>query len=313
MLMVYLGNMNRGRRSGGYTIVETLIFLAISGALFMSAMTALSGRQGRTEFTNAAREFEIELQDMANDVATGYYANPQLNPGYIRCMDVGPTVVVTATSGSDRQGANRDCIFIGKTVQLGISGATDQFNMIPIAGKRLTVPLIGQDTSNFTESTVKPLGLPPVDVSESKRHPQLTFVCTFYSSGPVTPPSTNPCTMGGVTRTDNFTFMTTFVGINASTQNRDSDDTKVDLLIHPPTSVATINGRTTAAIVGEVERYATASSPSNPSPINPVVNPAGGVYICLNSNSSRQYALLRLGGQGSRFATDLKIESGRCE
>ncbi len=67
--------MNRGNRSTGYTIVETMIFLAVSSLMFISAMILINGRQSRAEFIQAVRVFEANLRDVANDVSTGYYAN----------------------------------------------------------------------------------------------------------------------------------------------------------------------------------------------------------------------------------------------
>lgn len=302
--------MNRGRHSGGYTIVETLIFLAVSGALFISAVTVISGRQGRTEFTSAARDFEAQIQDIANDVSTGYYANPALGSNFLKCSAPLNSALIIGSGNGDTQGANTGCIFIGKTLQLGVIGAHDEYRLMTLAGKQRTVS--GADVSSFTESTVRAIASPPeaVDLTESKRYPAFEFVCTMYSVNLNPVATANPCSTPGFTQTDNITFMTTFVGINAATQNRDSDDTKVDLLVHQPPSVpvSSLSERPTVNVALEANRYGATLNP-----ITPTINPAGGVYICLNSNNSQQYALLRLGGQGSRFGTNLKIESGRCQ
>ncbi len=69
-----------GRRSHGYTIIETLIFIAVSGMMFMSAVILVGGRQQEVEFSQGVRDLENKLKDTLNDVSTGYFpANNSLN------------------------------------------------------------------------------------------------------------------------------------------------------------------------------------------------------------------------------------------
>lgn len=96
----------------GYTIVEVLIFLAVSGALLASAMLLLNGQQRRTEFSAKVREFDSKLQSIINNVASGYYNNT----GMTTCTVSGGVITVTTTSGS--VGSNSDCTFIGQYVSL---------------------------------------------------------------------------------------------------------------------------------------------------------------------------------------------------
>ena len=49
----YTGRMNRGGRNTsiqGFTIVETLIVLAVTSALFFAATLYINGQQNRTDF-----------------------------------------------------------------------------------------------------------------------------------------------------------------------------------------------------------------------------------------------------------------------
>ena len=64
-----------GGRSHGFTIVETMIVLAVSGALFTSAIFFIGGRQQKAEFTASVRNFETSINDIANDVSDGYFAD----------------------------------------------------------------------------------------------------------------------------------------------------------------------------------------------------------------------------------------------
>ncbi len=299
--MVYLCYMNRGRHSAGYTIVETLIFLAVSGALFVSTMGLISGKQGKTEFTQAARDFEIQMQDIANDVSTGYYTNTVTSDGsFIECTLSGNEIRITTPNSTDRQGANRDCIFVGRSLQVGIDPNPGQYNIYSLVGKRLASN--GADSSTIAESSL--VVIP--QSTESKIVNYYEFSCMFYATGPVTPSADKPCSntpsspTATIVKTDTLSFTTTFVGLDAA-QERKSGDTQVNLVVANPSS--TPIGRDVTDAIGEIESYDTGS---------PQTNPAGGVYICIQSNSSRQFALLRMGGNGSRFSTDMKIQTGDC-
>lgn len=313
--MVYLSHMNRGRRSGGYTIVETLIFLAVSSALFVSAMILINGRQGKTEFSQAARNFEIELQGIANDVSTGYYSNaPNTSGNYIKCT-AGTPVTITTPDTTDKQGANQACIFIGRSLQISADANVNQYKVFTLVGKRESSP--GVDSDNITESGIKAIA-PGVstpstpDLAEIKQALAYNFGCMMYATVPLTPANDKPCTnppqspasAADLIKTDSLTFMTTFVGM-AGGVNRSSGDTQVDLLVHNP-GVIPADGRDSKQVVDQLNRYRASVAPITP------ITPVGGVYICLDSTSSNQFGLLRLGGNGSRFATDLVIKNGSC-
>jgi type II secretory pathway pseudopilin PulG len=129
------------RPLGGYTIVEVLIVLAVTGGLMVSIMTMISGQQRKTEFTTSARDLENKLQDVFNDVDTGFYnANGQLkcdNPGY-----TGPAISA-ATTGI---GTNDGCIFLGKAIRFySAPGGIMRYDVYTIGGKRqklvATVPV----------------------------------------------------------------------------------------------------------------------------------------------------------------------------
>lgn len=96
--------------SWGYTIVEVLIFLAVSGALLVAAMTMISGRQEKTRFNQSIDEMGQVLEDVFNDVATGYY--PSNNN--LACTD-SPALSIT-NSATTEKGTNSGCVFSGKLI-----------------------------------------------------------------------------------------------------------------------------------------------------------------------------------------------------
>lgn len=107
--------MKRGQMPHGYTILEVMIFLVITGALLVSALAMFNGQQNRTRYTQGLREMDAQIRAVSNEVQSGYY--PSSNT--VQCTLVGN--VPTLASGTTRQGANQDCTFLGKTMQFGLA------------------------------------------------------------------------------------------------------------------------------------------------------------------------------------------------
>lgn len=104
------------RVSDGYTIIEVIIVLAVSGFLLVSAMTFLSGRESQVRFSQSMRNLQSKLQDWINDVPTGFAggASGKTDLSTIRCMLAGDRPQINRVGG----GPNRaDCIFLGKAIQ----------------------------------------------------------------------------------------------------------------------------------------------------------------------------------------------------
>lgn len=123
----------KSRVSHGYTIVESMIFLAVSSALFAMVVVTLQGRQASTEFSAATREMESRIKDIINDVETGYYAGTD----GLKC-ETGPPngeLSFSVPEGGQR-GTSGDCMFIGKAIQFGVTGDDKAYNVLSIAGAR---------------------------------------------------------------------------------------------------------------------------------------------------------------------------------
>lgn len=99
--------------SRGYTIIEVLIVMTVSVALFATAVVGYGQQNRRTQFTNAVHELELNVQDVLNDIGTGYYPNN----GSVSCT--APPAIGAPTIGSSGagQGTNAGCIFVGKAIE----------------------------------------------------------------------------------------------------------------------------------------------------------------------------------------------------
>jgi type II secretory pathway pseudopilin PulG len=100
------------KHRGGYTIVEVMIFLAVSGVLFVSAVQAVSGRQRNSEYSIAARDTEAIIKDVINDVRDGYYPRAS----NFRCQEQPAGVINIQASGGEDLGENSDCVYMGRAL-----------------------------------------------------------------------------------------------------------------------------------------------------------------------------------------------------
>ncbi|MDQ3093591.1 MAG: hypothetical protein M3Q70_00230 [bacterium] len=137
---------------GGYTILEVMIFLAISGLIFVSAAVGVNGRQQRVQYTQSIKDFEGQMVDVLNDVAAGYYPAPV---GY-ECRALGggtPRPDFTTAGGTPvEHGASDECISVGKAVLFNLNGNADadNFGLASLVGVR---PSIVSNSKVSVEST----------------------------------------------------------------------------------------------------------------------------------------------------------------
>ena len=87
--------MKRGINPLGFTIVETMIFLAVSGALVVVGLSAVYGTQGRSEFRVAVNDAQQQIDKVINNVSNGYYADTS----NISCSNIGNNTVISSKQG----------------------------------------------------------------------------------------------------------------------------------------------------------------------------------------------------------------------
>jgi type II secretory pathway pseudopilin PulG len=127
--------MKKGRSadsSGGFTIIEVMVFLIVTGILLISAIRLLGGQQARTAFNQTIRESESQFKTTINEVASGFYPNK----GDFNCtVNVSGIPTFSSLGVDNQQGQNEDCIFLGKVVRAGSGGTS--YSIHTIVGRRL--------------------------------------------------------------------------------------------------------------------------------------------------------------------------------
>ncbi len=132
----------KSRGFAGYTILEVMIVLAVSAALFFSVVGLLSGRQASTETTQAVRDIESKIQGVASDVASGFVPN-----GYsCNAVASGQPHLSTTIAGG---GENAGCIFLGKAINFN----DNSLSILTVLGRQYVGGLASPDVSSLTEAS----------------------------------------------------------------------------------------------------------------------------------------------------------------
>jgi type II secretory pathway pseudopilin PulG len=107
-------------KRAGFTILETMIVLAVSSAILVSTILIFSGQQRRAQFTQGLRDIESKLREVQNDVSTGKYpaiSGVSCSADYTNLG--GP--ILSGRPGAT-PGTSLDCMLMGKAVVFNQSG-----------------------------------------------------------------------------------------------------------------------------------------------------------------------------------------------
>jgi len=132
------------RNRGGYTIIEVMIVLAISGVLFTSAIVVFQGQQGKTVMSQSLYDLASRIQSYATEISSGVYNDS----GSYTCSAAPGGSPVLSTGGS----SNAGCLFLGKAFQIIQNGST--LYAYTVLGNR--VDSSGESITQFDNATPEP-------------------------------------------------------------------------------------------------------------------------------------------------------------
>lgn len=152
--------MRGGPPRQGYTIIEVMIFLAVSGVMFLIAAAFVSGKQDQVQFRQSMNDINTQVQQVINNVINGYYPS-----GTSFTCSVSGTGSLSITSGGNTQGTNAGCVFLGQVIQFG-AGSSGQnpndYGIFTVAGSQYGVnPSGGPVTTDPPACFVAVFSFPP--------------------------------------------------------------------------------------------------------------------------------------------------------
>lgn len=168
-----LGGRNKHRGQPlGYTIVEVLIVLAVSGMMFLIAANFINGKQAKTSFMEGTNDMVSVLQNMINDVSDGHYSDIPLG-----CNGTAAGISFPAAGGPS-QGSNQSCVFLGKLISFYGPSQTEttKYQIFLIAASRLI-------SGALPQSGVSAIPSNPNDVTTDGTIPQNLYVSKMLVNG----------------------------------------------------------------------------------------------------------------------------------
>lgn len=272
---------NRGIFSDttGFTLIEVLIVLAVTGGLFISAVVMISGRTNKTQFEQSINQVTAQLRQNINEVSSGYYPNT----GF-RCTPNGGTVTLSA--GTTAQGTNSGCILLGRVLQFGIQNTDpEQIVSFPIAGRQFNNA--GDQVQSLNEAGPKA----------------------------VSPSTTNPNTPNSTTRQPlQYGLKVSKMYYNSEANKIGAVGFISTLAQYEGTKIVSGSQRLSMIpVIGtDLNRsQASVAEAINTNLVSSPVSPANGVYICFDSGTTNQSGLVQIGGGNRQLSVTLTIKGNK--
>ncbi len=269
------------RREDGFTVIEVIIVLAITGGLFVSAAIMISGRQNRTAFEQAVRKVQSQIQSAIDEVIIGHYPNN----GNIQCTATGSGPDIDA--GFNQQGTNGGCIFMGRVIQFGVAGTDpEQYKVYTIAGLRTTAA--GAEVKTRAQAMAKIIAPTTTDPSTPDEVEEVFLEgglgTGFVQYGSLAAPSAS----GGFAIWQSLATTGAGGALNSGAQ-----------AAHIGAIPNTTLGMTQLAFVDAAVANFTTST----------LDDVNGVRLCFVSSTTNQSGLITLGGNNRRLSVILNMKS----
>jgi prepilin-type N-terminal cleavage/methylation domain-containing protein len=164
-----------GRTSGGYTIVEVMIVLAIAGVLLFSALTVVGGQQQKTGFTQAMQDVASTIQNYASQIQAGSYPSSE-NYSCKAPAGTRPQLISGAGAGDN------NCIFLGRVFEVEPGSST--IHSIVVLGTRL-------DSSNQSVTSIDNANPEPARTGGNPNPDKYDLIDTYTIGAGATVTSSN--------------------------------------------------------------------------------------------------------------------------
>ncbi|MGD0284501.1 MAG: hypothetical protein ABSB12_02825 [Candidatus Saccharimonadales bacterium] len=305
--------MKGGKQPHGFTVIEIMIFLAVSGAIFISAITLMSGSQDKTEFNTAITELTSQLQSIVGNVANGYYLSQQ-NFTCTPNPTGSPSLAYSTTSESGTaRGTSLGCTFIGEVIQF--NSTNEEYIAYPVVGNQYNPPTNSPGPNNLNVTDLTQAA--PVALYDSTDSPDVASVVNseldttevlpygitvhpsgmgFADSSIVINPS-DKCTINNVNLAciGSIGLFTTFNGSSQSVQ-----------VVPIPGSILTQDQLSLVSAISNMKNGTGNNIIGGSGSYSTVSDPDGGVEICLDSGTDSESGLITIGGTNSPTAVTLQ-------
>jgi hypothetical protein len=286
----------------GYSVIETMIFMAVSGLMFIFAAGFISGKQANVEYRQSVNDINTQIRSLVNDVSNGQYdslgsyqcsANDASGtPSFI------PGTAAQGTNGGRTAGTSAGCIFLGKILHFGVNNEPTKYAVYTVAARQ-TKPNSNDTVKNFVDAQPVvidnggTLNLTKINVLQNGLSFTSAWECTAS------------CGSAGAAYTSigAFGFFGSFGGYSGNSTNNESGSQSIFTSIVPGTNFALGNaGNNEASMVSTLNT----KLPSMDTPANNFVTNGRLVLLCF-VYSGRKGSVTIGGSSGQSFTTDAQL------
>ena len=293
-----------GLKEVGFTIVETMIVLAVTGALFVAIAATLSGRENEAEFVHAIQDAQAQIQQVIDQVSAGYYSN---NNNFT-CTSTSGGNSITIGPGSSTQGSNFGCVLLGKVIQFGVlnsnSNQPEQYQVYTIAGLQglqstpspgSKSPFQNADPTVVGAFTASDSGLNNYSISGTLEYGLSTLWVKVINN------NNSNTSIGAVG------FLMQPGSLNSGNNGYSSGTQSIDLV----PIVNTTLGIDQVSAVSDIDSSGPGGLRDSNLTTDAPINPANGVQICIASGGTNESGLITIGGSSGTLLASLSIRSNR--
>ena len=263
--------MERARKQRGFTIIEVLIVLAVTAAMFLLAVLSINGKQDTAEFQQGVNDIRSSIQQEIDQVAAGNYTDT----GNFTCDGTGGSLVIA--KGSGQQGSNTGCIYLGKALQFAVKSTSPQ--------QYISYPIAGLQSNTGTLASAAPDAIAPGISTNKGVFPDASHSSELHYGLNVVSMTSAGHNIGAVA------FISSLGSYSGGQLVSGSQTLSLIPILN--SNLSATEGSTVDAINNNI-----VSSPTNPN---------GGVLICFASGGTKQSGLITIGGGGQQLSVTLKI------
>lgn len=263
--------MERARKQRGFTIIEVLIVLAVTAAMFLLAVLSINGKQDTAEFQQSINDVRSSLQQEIDNVSAGDYSDT----GNFTCDGTGGSLVIA--KGVNKQGSNTGCVYLGKVLQFAVKSTSPQ--------QFIAYPVAGLQSNTGTLTSAAPDVIAPGIATNRGVFPDASISSALHYGLNVVSMTSGGHNIGAVA------FISSLGQYSGGSLVSGSQT--LGLIPIYNSSLNATEGATVDAINNNI-----VSSP---------LNPNGGVQICFASGGTKQSGLITIGGGGQQLSITLKL------